>query len=477
MNTDLTKSLNALFQSQFGTIPQSIIPLPQSGSDRQYYRISNGYQSALGVFNPDIEENKTFFYLTNHFSSLGLNVPSLLKVGDNEELYLIADLGDKTLFDSIISADLANNTPKELESILKKSLMQLAQFQVFGAKELDFSKCYPKSDFDLQSVMWDFNYFKYSFLKPSGIKFNELLLDEDFSVLANILLSEPAEYFHYRDFQSRNVMLVDNIPYFIDYQGGRRGPLLYDVASFLYQAKASFPQSLRDELLDFYLDEVSKITAIDKSKSLNIYPVFVLFRIIQTLGAYGYRGFFERKPHFLQSIPVAVINLMQIMEKLNKILPKIPTLKVILESIYQKFGKPNEQSDAFNGLTLEVNSISLVKGYPKVHPEHGGGFVFDCRGLNNPGRKPEFRMLTGLDKPVADFINQLPDAQIFYKNVLSIINPTVDEYIARGYKHLSVTFGCTGGQHRSVYMANRLANEFRKREGLRVVIKHREFNI
>ena len=471
---EISSNFEKLFKNHFGLKPNSISPLPQGGSDRRYYRLRNETHSAIGAHNPDVEENRTFIYLTQHFTQKGLPVPSLLGVSEDEKHYLLSDLGDQSLFELILKANWDEDN--SLLSLIRKTLALLARFQVEGAQGLEFSKCYPKPFFDMQSVMWDFNYFKYSFLKPSGFKFNETKLDDDFLAFANVLLSQPTGFFHYRDFQSRNVMVVDGKPHFIDYQGGRRGPMLYDVASFLYQARANFPDEVRQNLLDYYLDQVAEHTSIDKAECRQHFPLFALFRVIQTLGAYGYRGFFERRTHFLQSIPLAAANLKELVEQVEKSALEISSLSSLLIDIFNKYGEPSEQSKAFDGLTVEITSFSYKKGYPLEHPEHGGGFVFDCRALPNPGRLDKYKMLTGLDKPVIDFLNDEDEVGIYFNKVLEIVKGAVNSYLNRGFEHVSVSFGCTGGQHRSVFMAKRLAGVLEKTEKVRVVLNHRELN-
>lgn len=470
---EIKENLEKLFASHFRCSPLSITPLPQGGSDRRYFRLTADTQSAIGAYNPDVEENRTFIYLTQHFSGKNLPVPQLYGVSEDERFYLLSDLGNLSLFGYVLEIDWDKNPQLE---VLKRTLSLLLRFQVEGAVGLNFIKCYPKSEFDLQSVMWDFSYFKYSFLKPSGVRFNEARLDDDFLTLANLLLSQPSSYFHYRDFQSRNVMLVENKPYFIDYQGGRRGPMLYDLASFLYQAKANFPESIRTEMLSFYLDEAEKYIEIDRQQAQRVFPAFALFRVLQTLGAYGFRGFFERRSHFLQSIPMAAANLTNLVSRVTECGLAIPTLKPILESIAEKYGQPNEQSQPFHGLTVEVNSFSYRKGYPLEHPEHGGGFVFDCRALPNPGRLAEYKMQTGSDKPVIDYLEQHKEIDTFFDEVYILVANSIKVYQDRGFKHLSVSFGCTGGQHRSVYMANRLAKELKHIANLAINLNHREQN-
>lgn len=471
---EIKHNLEILFKNQFGVVPQTFTPMPQGGSDRQYFRLCAGTLSAVGAYNPDIYENRTFVYLTQHFSSKKLAVPDLYGVSDCERYYLLSDLGDKSLFDQILNFDWEKENSHI--QILKETIALLIRFQIEGAQGIDFSKCYPKSDFDLQSVMWDFNYFKYSFLKPSGVKFNEAKLDDDFLTFAKLLLSQTTGFFHYRDFQSRNVMIVDDKPFFIDYQGGRRGPLLYDLASFLYQARAKFPERIRQELLAFYLDEVAKSIEIERDAYKKVFTAFALFRVIQTLGAYGYRGFFERRAHFLLSIPLATANLKNLVGGIAECSLVLPTLTPILESISLKFAIVGEQSQTFDGLILEISSFSFRKGYPLENPEHGGGFVFDCRALPNPGRLNDYKMLTGLQKPVIDYLEQHKEIDDFFNEVFVMVSRSVQVYQERGFKHLSVSFGCTGGQHRSVYMANRLAKSFEKVENLQIVLNHRELN-
>lgn len=476
MNEKIMNALNQLFRNYFGMDPISIVPLPQGGSDRKYFRLEGQNIRAIGAFNPDIDENNAFFYLTNHFGELNFPVPNILGISNDQTAYLLNDLGDETLFKFLICTNWESEKSIKVLNLSQKTLALLARIQIEGAKSLDFSRCYPKSQFDLQSIMWDLNYFKYSFLKPSGIRFNEGNLDDDFISIANELLKEDASYFHYRDFQSRNIMIVNDEPFLIDYQGGRKGPLLYDVASFLYQAKANFPQTIREELLNFYLDQIAQYIDFDKERSKNIFPLFALFRVLQTLGAYGFRGFFERRIHFLQSIPNAVSNLGRLIDQVKDLNIELPELSKVLVSIQNKFGEGNEQTQAFDGLTIEITSFSFKKGYPKENAEHGGGYVFDCRALPNPGRLNQYKMLTGIDQPVIDYLSKHSEVEVFFERAKSLVVESVNVYKYRGFNHLSVSFGCTGGQHRSVYMANRLANSLVSIEGLRILLKHREIS-
>lgn len=474
-NSNHTNALILLYSNLFKHEPSIITPLPVSGSSRLYFRLEGAGEPIIGAFNADVNENKTFFTLTQHFASKGLNVPKLLSVSNDLQYYLLSDLGDKTLY-SILSCHFHEGEYDEtMMNFFRSSLKQLVQFQTEGFDGLDFSCCYPKQLFDRKSVMWDLNYFKYSFLKPFGVIFDEDKLEDEFTSFANYLLDDDMSYFHYRDFQSRNIMVKGDELYFIDYQGGRRGPCLYDVASFLYQAKAAIPQHQRDALFEFYLEKLKSKREVNIDLLRERYPAFILFRIIQTLGAYGYRGYFEGKAHFLLSIPPAIENLKQVLNSNLKSL-NIDYLLSILDSLITKAKIKFEQTEPFEGLTIEITSFSLKNGYPVVNPEHGGGFIFDCRFLPNPGRLAKFKELTGLDKPVAEYLDEKPEANIFMNSTFELVQNALTNYIERGFKYLSVGYGCTGGQHRSVYFANKLAQMLNGIEGVRVILKHRELS-
>ena len=468
------KALSSLYCELFKHEPSSVASIPSSGSNRKYFRLHGNGEQVIGAFNADVNENKAFFGLTNHFASKSLNVPELLTISSNQQYYLISDLGDTTLYSMLFTCHLANSDYNDdMMTNFKLSLAQLADFQIKGFEGLDFSICYPKQIFDRRSVMWDFNYFKYSFLKPVGAIFDEEKLEDDFESFTNYLLDDEMDYFQYRDFQSRNIMVKENELFFIDYQGGRRGPCLYDVASFLYQAKAAIPQSQRDLLFDYYLEILESKKQINKDRLRERFPAFVLFRIIQTLGAYGYRGYFEGKTHFIQSIPPAIENLNQLLKS------KFPDINIkylvsVLENVIDSLKTNNEQTPSFDGLTIDITSFSLKNGYPELNLEHGGGFVFDCRSLQNPGRLTKFKMLSGLDTPVAEYLNDRAEVDVFMGRAYAIILDATNNYISRGFKYLSVGFGCTGGQHRSVYCAARLSEMLEGIPGVKINISHRE---
>jgi len=467
-------ALSSLYLELYKNDPSSVTLLPRSGSSRIYFRIQGKEKSVIGAYNADINENNAFFGLSKHFASKSLSVPELLAVSSDNQHYLISDLGDTTLYTMLLSCHLPNSEyGVQMMTYFKMSLAQLVDFQTKGSEGLDYSICYPKQVFDRRSVMWDFNYFKYSFLKPVGAIFDEEKLEDDFEKFTDYLLDDDMDFFQYRDFQSRNIMVKDDELFFIDYQGGRSGPCLYDVASFIYQAKAAIPQSQRDILFDYYLEVLCSKKEVNIDRLKERFPAFVLFRIIQTLGAYGYRGYFEGKTHFIQSIPPALENLNQLLKTKSPDID-IKYLVSVLENVIGSLKLKFEQTQPYDGLTIDITSFSLKNGYPELNLEHGGGFIFDCRSLQNPGRLTKFKALTGLDEPVADYLNERAEVDIFMSRTYELIINATNNYLSRGFKYLSVGFGCTGGQHRSVYCADRLAKMLEGIQGVKINVSHRE---
>jgi len=354
----------------------------------------------------------------------------------------------------------------------RKVVAVLPRFQVEAGRDLNYKMCYPRGSFDRQSITWDLNYFKYYFLRLAGIAFNEQALEDDFESLTNFLLTAPSDYFLYRDFQSRNIMLGDGQPFFLDYQGGRRGALQYDIASLLYDAKADLPPALRQELLSLYVEKVRGYIDLRPEEFLHHYYAYVYVRILQALGAYGFRGFYERKAHFLQSVPYALKNLRWLLHNV-KLPIALPTLMDAFNSMLGSEKLQGLASEADN-LTVHITSFSFHRGLPKDETGHGGGFVFDGRSLPNPGREERFKALTGRDAPVIDYLNQQESVHQFLASVMSLVDASVSNYQQRGFKSLMVSFGCTGGQHRSVYLAEQLAKRLRGRNGVDVEVRHRE---
>lgn len=447
-------------------------PLAQSGSHRRYFRLTLSDDSTLiGAFNDDIAENKAFFTYTKFFTNKHFNVPELLVVAPDKKHYLQTDLGKTTLYDFLsANRDDQGQPSPEVVRYYEQVVQQLPALQLSGHEGLDFSVAYPRAAFDRQSMQWDLNYFKYYFLKLVNVPFNEQLLENDYNNLIDYLLSAESDYFLYRDFQSRNIMVDNGSVYFIDYQGGRKGALQYDVASLLYDAKADLSPALREHLLTLYLDALSQQIEVDRSAFLSYFQGFVLIRILQAMGAYGYRGYFERKTHFLQSVPYAVHNLDSLLRNFN--LPiELPELTRVLRGIIASdFVKPYQPAKT---LTVQVQSFSYKQSIPNDPSPNGGGFVFDCRALPNPGREQQYRAFTGKDACVIDYLNQYPAIHEFKSHVFAIVDMSVDNYLERHFDHLMVNFGCTGGQHRSVYFAEQTAKHIQnKYPNVKVELRH-----
>jgi aminoglycoside/choline kinase family phosphotransferase len=418
------------------------------------------------------EENVAFLEFSRHFRRHGLPVPEIYAEDLSQGAYLEEDLGDTTLFEFLSKNRAGENIGPSVVEVYRGVMETLPRFQVEAGRDLNYKVCYPRANFDRQSISWDLNYFKYYFLRLAGIPFNEQALEDDFERLTEFLLSADHDYFLYRDFQSRNVLLRGGLPFFVDYQGGRKGALQYDVASMLYDAKADLPPELRQQLLDHYLAGLADFIPLERDVFMQHYYAYVYVRIMQALGAYGFRGFYERKAHFLQSVPYALKNLRWLLHNV-KLPVALPTLMDAFNSMLGSEKLQSLASDADN-LTVRIFSFSFHRGWPKDETGHGGGFVFDGRSLPNPGREERFRTLTGKDASVIDYLNQQESVHQLLASVLSLVDASVSEYQRRGFKSLMVSFGCTGGQHRSVYLAEQLARRLRGRSGVAVVVRHRE---
>ena len=550
---DLHPDLLNLYSAYAGALPERVESITGSGSNRQYVRLfATDGTSLIAVRGTSFEENHAFITLARHFREKGLPVPQVLAVSEDEMCYLQEDLGSYSLFDALKSGREAGGQYSEQEKeLLRRTIAQLPRLQILGAQDLDFSVCYPQPEMDEMNVMFDLNYFKYCFLKATGVDFHEVRLEQDFRQLAKDLLttdSPPAlpiregvecserasvspsakvttplphregqggeSAFLYRDFQARNVMLDANgNPFFIDFQGGRRGPIYYDLASFLWQASARYPQALRDELIEVYrksLEEVlkevsgSRVQEFKGSKvqgfkgssfkfQVSSFRLFVLFRLLQVLGAYGYRGYFERKKHFLDSIPPALDNLRELLKEegscpypeLRKVLEALtksqdcipPSSPNVITPLSTREGQGGESVGGGSSLTVRVFSFSFKRGIPEDESGNGGGYVFDCRSTHNPGRYEPYKQLTGLDAPVIKFLEDDGEITTFLDSVYRLADAHVERYLQRGFTDLMFSFGCTGGQHRSVYSAQHLAEHLNKKYGVEVILTHREQGI
>lgn len=461
-----TDSLKRLFKQWAKEDPIEINRIAESGSYRKYFRIIGEEKTAIGVFNAENIENKAFISFTKHFLKKSLNVPKLFSQNLKENIYLLEDLGDETLFSFALK-----NKRSDVKNLYKKAIEQLIKFQVDGSKGLDYSVCYPRKKFDKQSILWDLNYFKYYFLKLAKIPFDEQKLERDFETFAGLLLKADTKYFLYRDFQARNILLHNNELYFIDYQGGKKGALQYDVASLLFQAQINFLPGDRAELLNHYLTELQRKIKIKRKNFLKHYYNYALIRLLQTFGAYGFRGFFENKSYFLKSIPFALNNLNWLIEK--KLIPaKLKELKKVLFAIAQNAELKKFRIDTPKKLKVTINSFSYKSGIPVDYSGNGGGFVFDCRVLNNPGRYSEYSKLTGKDIEVAQFLEAKSNVNDFLNSVYDLIDDAVKNYKERNFNNLMVNFGCTGGQHRSVFCAEKLAAHLKLNSDLTIKLNH-----
>jgi len=467
-------ALQTLFERHFHVPPARIQPLQGElgGSGRKIIRLSNDKESAIGILYNVREENVAFLEFSRHFRRHGLPVPQIYAEDLNHGAYLEEDFGDTTLFEFLSQNRAGESISPPAIDAYSKVVAILPRFQIEAGRDLNYDFCYPRDSFDRQSISWDLNYFKYYFLRLAGIPFNEQALEDDFDRLTNFLLSADRGYFMYRDFQSRNIMLRNGQPFFLDYQGGRKGALQYDIASLLYDAKADLPPALRQQLLDLYIDKLGEFIPQARDAFLHHYYAYVYVRILQALGAYGFRGFYERKAHFLQSVPYALKNLRWLSHNV-KLPIALPTLMEAFNSMLASEKLQHLASEADN-LTVRILSFSFHRGLPKDESGHGGGFVFDGRCLPNPGREERFKTLTGRDAPVIDYLNQEQSVHQFLASVMSLVDASVGNYQQRGFKNLMVSFGCTGGQHRSVYLAEQVAKRLRGRNGIDVVLRHRE---
>jgi aminoglycoside/choline kinase family phosphotransferase len=476
--------LKRLFEQHFHSPVERVQPLQGQlgGSGRKIIRLSSEKLSAIGILYYVREENVAFLEFSRHFRRHGLPVPEIYAEDLIHGAYLEEDFGSATLFEFLSDHRNGAIIAPEVVAAYRKVVALLPRFQVEAGRDLNYKVCYPRASFDRQSIAWDLNYFKYYFLRLAGIPFNEQALEHDFRRLTKFLLSASRDYFLYRDFQSRNIMLrkilgqmpSDVQPFFLDYQGGRKGALQYDIASLLYDAKADLPPDLRQQLLDHYLDSLAGFIDLDRSVFMQHYYPYVYVRIMQALGAYGFRGFYERKEHFLQSVPYALKNLRWLLHNVE--LPvALPTLMEAFKSMVasEKLQGLTSSSEP-EKLTVRVFSFSFQRGLPQDESGNGGGFVFDGRSLPNPGREERFKTLTGKDALVIDYFNQQESVHQFLASVMSLVDASVSTYQGRGFKHLMVSFGCTGGQHRSVYLAEQLAKHLRARDGVEVVVRHRE---
>ena len=465
----MAKEIRDLYKDTFGQMPQSVFRLTGDGSNRVYYRLSSEGRSVIGAVGTSVEENRAFIALACAFAKSGAPAPEVLAVSSDGLCYLQEDLGDESLYASLKSAREKGIFDDADTGLLCKTISMLPRIQFDVPRHFDFSLCYPVSDFDERTVMWDLNYFKYCFLKGVGIEFNESLLEDEFDRLASLLLSDNDNVFLYRDFQSRNVMLKNGEPCFIDFQGGRRGPIYYDVASFVGQARAKYTPEAVSAMIEAYIDALKEYKFVDRGHFARMLNLFRIFRLLQNLGTYGYRGLYERKKAFVESIPAALAQLKMLLVEVGG----FAYMQSLVEGVagLPMFVRPESKE-----LTVDVVSFSYKRGIPDDMSGNGGGFVFDCRAIHNPGRYEPYKKLTGMDGPVIEFLEKESNIAEFLENAYALVDNMVETYLGRGFTHIQVCCGCTGGQHRSVYSAEHIARHVSDKFGVRVVVTHKMQN-
>ena len=472
MNVD---SIKALFKDYFGVDAVSCERLAASGGDRIYFRLkaADG-RHAIGTLGTMAAENRAFLAIARHFASKDLNVPRVLAVSSDGMEYLQSDLGDISLYAAVAQGRKSGDYNADERELLLKTVRYLPKLQFEGGDGLDYSVCYPQSDFDRRNILFDLNYFKYDYLKLTGVPFDEIALQDDFEQLADDLLAAYCPVgFMYRDFQGRNVMLCDGEPWFIDFQGGRRGPVCYDLASFVWQAAARYPADLKQELVQAYIDAARPYADLDNDNFRFTLRQFVLFRTLQVLGAYGFRGYIEKKSNFITSVPFALANAASLLTQ--DVAQRYPELYRVLDLLSCNFKPVGSLSD--DRLTVEVTSFSYRLGVPADESGNGGGYVFDCRSLTNPGRYESYKMFNGLDANVIAFLEDEGGITVFLDRVKSIVFPHIAKFIERGFTHMMVSFGCTGGQHRSVYSAQHFAEAVAAAFDVDVIVRHTAINV
>lgn len=467
-------AISQVYKSWRGEEPAQVDVLPQSGSDRRYFRLHNGKkETVIATHGLNVPENEAFIYFSEHFQKRNINTPQILQVSEDGTIYLQEDFGDVSLLNILE----AKGYTDEVYNVFRESLHQLARLQVFGDEGLNYNKCLTNKEFGKQAIMADLLYFKYYFLDALRKPYDKQKLIDDFEALSNYLTHTEYKYFMFRDFQSRNIMVKeDKTVHFIDYQGGMKGAPQYDVASMIWQARANLPDEWKTNLLEDYMNSFESIiqAPIDKEVFRSQYNGYVLIRLLQVLGAYGFRGLFERKAQFLTSIPQALMNLRWFVEN-NSLGIVVPEFRKVLnicidQEILQRF-TPVQANDA-TPLVVKVCSFSYKKGIPEDNSGNGGGFVFDCRGIDNPGRHEIYKEIHGRDRPVMEYLERQTRMQDFLNSVFDIVDISVEQYIKRGFSSLCVNFGCTGGQHRSVYAADALARHLKNKYGVKVELCH-----
>ena len=470
----MTETIKSVYNEHFNVPIRHMEKIPQSGSDRSYFRIVDENQkSYIATYSGHVRENQTFIYFSNHFKKQGAAVPAVYFVNHESTVYFQEDFGDESLLNTLEN----RGQEESVFELFKKSLKALVVMQISASSGLDYSKCITNREFGQQAITSDLLYFKYYFLDTLKIPYDKEKLLQEFEILSSYLENVEHKYFMFRDFQSRNILVKNEDVHFIDYQGGMKGALQYDVASLLWQAKANLSDEWKNRLLEYYMDCVDELldVPLNKERFVDQYNGYVLIRLLQVLGAYGFRGLFERKAHFLTSIPLALKNLKWFINN-KKIGVEFPLFESLLHQMVSDEmikGFETTKANTETPLIVNIKSFSYLKnGYPADSTKNGGGFVFDCRGILNPGRIEEYKKQTGQDKPVKDFLEQQTEMPKFLNSIYDIVDISVENYINRGFENLDINFGCTGGQHRSVYAAEALNRHLKNKFAVKTHLEH-----
>jgi aminoglycoside/choline kinase family phosphotransferase len=462
-----TEILKEMVHGITGAVPSECIPIfSGSASPRQYFRLYAESGTFIGTISNHQKENEAFFYLTDYFRQHGLPVPAILAARPDAGAYIQEDLGDLTL-NALLTEDLNGNI-----ELVERALEWLIRFQVSGTFGLDYGKCYPNPLFDKQTALWDLHYFKYMFLKLAGIDYDDNTIEQEFNHLLDSIFEDCVTGFMYRDFQSRNIMVRHNMLWFIDYQGGRRGPLPYDAASLLYQSRIDLSDQERERLTALYSSMLQEYFPLQTDVFSLQVKGFAVLRLLQTLGAYGFRGLFEGKEAFRKPIVPAIRNVLHVIGQTTRFL-KLEYLTQLLNKASERFPETEVVTRDF---TLTINSFSYMQGVPKDFTGNGGGFVFDCRALPNPHRDETLRPLNGKDQPIREWLGKKEEVARFLEHCEALVLASADLYISRGFTNLQVNFGCTGGKHRSVFCAEVMAKRIQS-SGRRLSVKVIHTNI
>ena len=467
MGADIPIAISELFRQWAGEEATCVTPLTANASGRQYWRMEGSQCRCVAAVAHDVRENEAFFHFARQLGERGVRVPEVYAIAPSRTAYLQQDLGDVTAYSYLRHNKQAG---EEARTLYGRILDDLAEMQR-KTRGMDFSCAYPRPSMDRQAYQWDFNYFKYDFLKLLHVPFDEELLERDFATLIDYLLEGDNGFFVHRDFQTRNIMLHSSTGqlYIIDFQGCRSGSPLYDAASLLYSSRCELSYEQRDEQLERFLEQVATLVHSSRKALEPRFYAQVAARMMQAMGAYGYRGLFERKEAFMQALPTAIATLRHL--RASHPLPlRLPELDRVMEHLLAMPELTKEEDK----LTVRLFSFSYKRGLPTDPGGNGGGHVFDCRALPNPGRYDQYRELCGKDLPVIRFMDSHAETEAFFGHAAALVQQSVDNYVERHFSSLMVCFGCTGGRHRSVYFAERMAALLRQRKDIRVVLRHCE---